>query len=222
LHHPGGAGASFAVDVARVHPPWLATMATSAGYGFLSAARNMNQRTVAELWEALLGEIDPDYFRPGLLHTPERIARFYAEFFNPPEPQLTEFESDGYDQMIVEREISFVSLCEHHVLPFFGTAAIGYLPSNGRIVGLSKLARLVDYYAHRLQVQERLTLQIAEHLRKELSPDVGVVLRAQHLCVSMRGVCKPGVWVETSRLLGKFRESSLTRSEFMALARQAI
>jgi GTP cyclohydrolase I len=163
----------------------------------------------------LLGE---DVYREGLVKTPERIAAFYEEFLNPAKFGFTCFENDGSDEMIVQTDIAFYSLCEHHMLPFFGSAAIGYIP-NGRIVGLSKLARTVDVYSRKLQNQERITRQIADCLQTALDPlGIGVVLKARHLCMEMRGIQKRGTITKTSCLYGVFRDKSEARAEFMALA----
>ena len=130
---------------------------------------------------------------------------------------MTEFDGEGYDQMILQTNIPFYSLCEHHLAPFFGAAHVAYIP-NGRIVGLSKLARTVDKFACGFQNQERVTKQVAEYLMKHLQPlGVGVVIKAQHLCMAMRGVKKQGVDTTTSEMTGAFRDNSATRSEFLQL-----
>lgn len=163
---------------------------------------------------ALLEAIGEDPTREGLRGTPERVLRMYREFLSPPEFTFTTFDAEGYDQMIVQRDIPFYSFCEHHLLPFFGVATVGYIP-QGRIVGLSKLARTVEHFARRLQNQERITEQIAARLQSELTPlGVGVVLQARHMCMEMRGVRKSGATTTTSCLLGVFRRSEV-REEFM-------
>ena len=150
--------------------------------------------------------------------TPRRMAEAYAELLTPRPFRATTFPNDeGYDELVVACDIPFHALCMHHLLPFSGVAHIGYLPGE-RIVGLSKLARVVDLYARRLQVQERLTTQIAGWLRTELDPrGVGVVLEAEHLCMSLRGVQKPGARTITSALHGVVRDDPRTRQEFLAL-----
>ena len=155
-----------------------------------------------------------------LVDTPRRLVEAYATLLSPPPFRLTTFPNDGdYDELILAREIPFHSLCEHHVLPFFGVAHVGYLPGD-RIIGLSKLARVVELFARRLQVQERLTTQIADWLDEELAPrGVGVVIVAEHLCMSLRGVSKPGVQTLTSALRGDVRDDGATRQEFLALVR---
>jgi GTP cyclohydrolase I len=146
------------------------------------------------------------------------MAALYAELLSPAPFNPTTFPNDGdYDELVVAREIPFHSLCEHHLLPFTGVAHVGYLP-GGRILGLSKLARVVDYFARSLQVQERLTTQIAGWLQDELAPKgVGVVLEAEHMCMSLRGVQKHGSTTVTSALHGLVRDDSRTRQEFLAL-----
>ncbi len=165
-----------------------------------------------------IGE-DPD--RAGLIDTPARVQRMYAEltagYAIDPEEILNEavFEVD-YSEMVVVKDIPFHSLCEHHLLPFAGSAAVAYIPA-GRVIGLSKIPRIVDMYARRLQIQERLTQQIADFLMQRLSPKgVGVVVEATHLCASMRGIRKPGMVMTTSAVLGLFRRSDKTRAEFFS------
>jgi GTP cyclohydrolase IA len=151
--------------------------------------------------------------------TPRRIARMYSELLTPEPFDATTFPNDGgYDELVVARDIPFHSLCEHHLLPFTGVARVGYLPGE-RIIGLSKLARVVDHFARALQVQERLTTQVANWLQAELSPQgVGVVLEAEHACMTIRGVQKPGATTVTSALHGLVRDDPRTRQEFLALA----
>jgi GTP cyclohydrolase I len=164
---------------------------------------------------------NPD--RDGLHETPERLARAYEEYFSgygeDPEAILsTTFEeTEGYDEMIALRGIRFVSHCEHHIAPIIGRAWVAYIP-DGRVVGISKLARIVDIYAKRLQIQEKLTAQIANAIDAVLKPQgVGVVLKAEHHCMTARGIMKPGTDLVTSRMLGVFRNSPITRQEFISL-----
>jgi GTP cyclohydrolase I len=161
--------------------------------------------------------------REGLVDTPSRVARAYEEFFagydeDPHEILRRTFEeTDGYDEMVVLRDIRLESHCEHHMVPIIGKAHVAYLPDR-RVVGISKLARVVEIYARRLQIQEKLTAQIANTLQDELNPrGVAVVIEAAHQCMTTRGIRKPGVTMVTSRMLGAFREQDSTRREFMAL-----
>lgn len=153
-----------------------------------------------------------------LRDTPGRMARAYAEMFTPKPFEATTFPNDeGYDELVLARDIPFRSVCEHHLLPFTGTACVGYLPGD-RILGLSKLARVVEYFAARPQVQERLTKQVADWLTDHLQPRaVGVVLRAEHTCMTLRGVHATGSTTVTSTLLGTLRSDARSRQEFFAL-----
>jgi GTP cyclohydrolase I len=169
----------------------------------------------------ILVEIGEDPDRQGLVGTPERVHRMYTELtagYHVDPDRLVNaaiFDVD-YSEMVVVKDIPFYSLCEHHLLPFFGTAAVAYIP-RGRVIGLSKIPRVVEMYARRLQVQERLTQQIADFLQTRLAPQgVGVVVEATHLCAVMRGVRKPGTLMTTSAVLGLFRTRDRTRAEFFA------
>ena len=170
----------------------------------------------------LLAAMGEDANRDGLLRTPSRVADLYREVLagmeEDPARHLAVTFDVRHDEMIMERDIAVQSLCEHHLLPFRGLAHVAYIPgSDGRITGLSKLARLVDGFSRRLQVQERLTTQIADTLQEVLQPrGVLVVIEAEHLCMSMRGVRKPGAVTVTSAVRGQFRESVATRAEAMA------
>jgi GTP cyclohydrolase I len=169
---------------------------------------------------ALLEALGADLEREGLRDTPRRVAASLAEMLTPRPFTATTFPNEGYDEMVIARSIPFHSLCEHHVLPFFGVAHVGYLPGE-RIIGLSKLGRVVEMYARSLQVQERMTVQIARWLEDTLAPrGVGVVLEAEHLCMSLRGVHKPGTRTVTSTLLGCVRDDGRTREEFLRLTRE--
>ncbi len=177
------------------------------------------ERAVRELLEAI-GE---DVEREGLRETPSRIARMYAEIFaglyEDPAQHLAVGFAEGHDEMVILRDIPFYSTCEHHLVPFHGLAHVGYVP-NGRVTGVSKLARVVETIAKRPQLQERLTSQIADVIMDTLEPDgVAVVVEAEHLCVSMRGVRKSGAKMVTSAVRGSFKQSAVTRSEFLALVR---
>jgi GTP cyclohydrolase IA len=175
---------------------------------------------VEEAAAALLGAMGVDLTDEALSETPHRLAAAYSELLTPQPFDATTFPNDPpYDELVVARSIPFHSLCEHHLLPFQGVAHVGYLPGE-RIIGLSKLARVVDHYARDLQVQERLTVQIADWLERELAPaGAGVVLEAEHSCMSLRGVAKPGAQTVTSALRGALRDDARTRQEFLSLAR---
>jgi GTP cyclohydrolase I len=175
---------------------------------------------IPEAVRTLLVELGEDPDRAGLAGTPDRVRRVYAEltegYHTDPDTLLNGAAFDvDYDEMVVVRDMEFFSLCEHHLLPFFGKAHVGYLP-RGRIIGLSKIPRVVDMYAHRLQVQERLTQQVAGFLMERLDPKgVGCVIEATHLCTVMRGVRKQEATMVTSSMLGTFRADARTRSEFL-------
>jgi GTP cyclohydrolase IA len=173
------------------------------------------ERAARAFLEALGMPLDSE----GVRDTPRRMARAYAELLTPREFDLTTFPNDeGYDELVLARDIPIKSVCEHHLLPFVGVAHVGYLPGD-RILGLSKLARVVEHFAHGAQVQERLTKQVADWLATELSPKgVGVVIEAEHLCMTLRGVQAVGSKTITSTLLGVLRDDNRSRSEFLALA----
>ena len=180
---------------------------------------------IAELVESLLVELGEDPDRQGLKATPDRVSRSLREltagYGVKPEEVIADaiFDQD-YDEMVLVKNIAFFSLCEHHMLPFFGHVHVGYLP-NGKVVGLSKIPRLVEIYARRLQIQEQLTREIAEALNGALEPKgVGVVIEARHLCMEMRGVETPGGRMITSCMLGTFRKDPRTRAEFLDLVRR--
>lgn len=168
----------------------------------------------------LLGALGQDPDSEHLVATPRRVAATYAELLTPREFCLTTFPNDeGYDELVLARDISLHSLCQHHLLPFSGVAHVGYLPGE-RILGLSKLARVVEMFSRRLQVQERLTQQIAGWLQDHLQPKgVGVVIEAEHLCMSLRGVQAAGCRTVTSAVHGLLREDPRSRAEFFALSR---
>jgi GTP cyclohydrolase IA len=166
----------------------------------------------------LLRALGVDLAEEGLRDTPRRIARMYAELLAPTPFTPTTFPNDaGYDELVVATGIPFHSLCEHHLLPFVGVAHVGYLPGE-RIIGLSKLARVIEHFTRSLQVQERLTTQVAGWLDDQLAPKgAGVVIEAEHLCMSLRGVRKPGARTVTSALRGRLRDDVRTRQEFLSL-----
>ncbi len=182
----------------------------------------MPRRDLTEIVRELLARIDPEPEREGLRRTPERVARG-LEYLTRGYDQDPRGVINGalfvepYSEMIVVKDIDFFSLCEHHILPFFGKAHVAYIPRD-RIVGISKVARLIEVYARRLQVQERLTTQIAGTIQEQLDPlGVGVVLEGEHLCMRMRGVEKQNSVVMTSAMLGAFQDNPQTRQEFMTL-----
>ena len=165
-------------------------------------------------FQQILKELGEDTSREGLQETPKRYVKFMREFLTPKDFSFTTFDAEGADEMILQTNIPFYSLCEHHTAPFFGVASVAYIP-NERIVGLSKLARTVDLYANRFQNQERITTQIAERIQEELNPKgVAVTLKAQHLCMCMRGVKKHDTWTITNKLIGVFKDDNKARSEF--------
>jgi GTP cyclohydrolase I len=171
-------------------------------------------------FQQILKALDEDITREGLVETPKRYIKFMREFLEPKTFNFTTFDAENTDEMIVQTNIPFYSICEHHTAPFFGTADIAYIP-NKKIVGLSKLARTVDLYANRFQNQERITTQIAERISDELDPlGVAVHLKAQHLCMCMRGVKKHDTWTSTSKLLGVFKTDLNARNEFLTLIKR--
>ena len=180
---------------------------------------------IAEIVESLLVELGEDPDRQGLKATPDRVSRAMRELTNgygvkPEEVVAGAVFDQDYDEMVIVKDIAFYSLCEHHMLPFFGQVHVGYLP-KGKVIGLSKIPRLVEVFSHRLQIQEQLTREIAEALNVILVPKgVGVVIEARHLCMEMRGVETPGGHMMTSCMLGTFRRDPRTRAEFLDLLRR--
>ena len=182
----------------------------------------MDVEKIKEAVRLLLEGMGEDPGRPGLRGTPRRVARMYEEILvgmtADPAEILSVVHEEQYDEIVLVREIPFSSVCEHHLLPFMGVSHVAYIPDGGRITGLSKLARIVDAHAKRLQVQERLTTEIAESIMSVLRPrGVLVVMEAEHLCMTMRGVKKPGALTVTSVVRGIFRENPATRAEVMSL-----
>lgn len=171
----------------------------------------------------ILLAVGEDVEREGLRETPDRVARMYAELlggmYEDPKRHLRSVFSEKYDEIVLLRDVPFYSVCEHHILPFIGQAHVAYLPT-GKVLGVSKLARLVDCFAHRLQTQERLTGQIADYLMENLKPmGVAVVLHASHSCMTIRGIKKPGSLMVTSALRGLFKKDARSRSEVLSLMR---
>ncbi len=172
---------------------------------------------------SIIKAIGEDPEREGLIGTPERVAEMYTELFmgldKDPKEELTVGYELGHREMVIVRDVPFYSMCEHHLLPFYGTVHIGYIPDvSGRVVGISKLARVVEIVARRPQIQERMTTQIADAIFEGLEPDgVAVVVKAEHLCMIMRGIEKPGSNVITSAIRGAFRRRAASRAEFFSL-----
>lgn len=193
-----------------------------AAEGATLAQRLRTGDSIETLTYELLGQLDPDHPREGLADTPKRVAKAWRHWCSgydmDPAEILKVFEdgANGYDEMVMVKDIPLYSKCEHHLADIFGTACVAYIP-NGKIVGLSKLSRLVDCFAKRLQVQERLTVQIADALVEHLAPTgVGVLVRARHMCMESRGIRQQGHYTITSALRGAMREQPAARAEFLA------
>ncbi len=178
---------------------------------------------IKEAVRVIIEGIGEDPQREGLVDTPQRLSEMYAELFAGIDMDAGEVLSTGFSaghhEMVIVRDIPFYSMCEHHFLPFYGVVDIGYIPNaNGRVVGVSKLARVVEIFSRRLQLQERMTKQIADVIMQSLKPDgVGVIIQAEHLCMTMRGIKKPGSNVVTSAMRGIFEKRAVTRAEFLSL-----
>lgn len=184
--------------------------------------KKVDLEKIAQGVRLMLEGMGEDADRDGLVKTPERVANFYAELtegmWQDAKSEIVPLPGDSHDEMVIVKDISIASVCEHHLAPFVGKVHIAYIPKNGRIVGLSKLARIAEIFAKRLQVQERLTQQIATTLFEELKPvGVMVVMEAEHTCMTLRGVKKPGSKTITSSVLGGFRRDARTRAEAMSL-----
>ncbi len=185
--------------------------------------KKLDEAAIKKAVTTILKAVGEDPQREGLVNTPQRVAEMYAEIFSgiqidPADELKTGFEA-GHREMVIIRDIPFYSMCEHHLLPFYGVAHVGYIPNaSGRVAGASKLATVVEIIARRLQMQERMTTQIADAMVKGIEPDgVGVVIHAEHLCMFMRGIKKPGSTMVTSAVRGIFRSNSKTRAEFFSL-----
>ncbi len=183
----------------------------------------MKNESIEPLIKELLAAIGEDIEREGLVDTPKRVAKSFNKLFGgyeeDPKKLITVFDNEGYDEMIIARDIDFYSTCEHHMLPFTGKAYVGYIP-NDKIIGLSKLPRLVEIFSRRLQNQERLTRQVADTLTEMLNPlGVGVVIKAEHMCMKARGVEKQNCEISTSSFTGLFKKNQNTRAEFLDLIR---
>ncbi len=184
----------------------------------------MDKKKIMKAVRDILEAVGEDPGREGLKETPERVAKMYEEILggigHDPMKEWKVFHEEEHDEIILLKDIPLYSICEHHMVPFVGRAHVAYIPDNNRITGLSKIARVIDSFSRRLQVQERLTTQIADILMKKLEPKgVLVVIEAEHLCMSMRGVRKPGIITTTSAVRGIFRTSQKTRSEALSLLR---
>ncbi len=184
--------------------------------------KNIDLEKIAAGVRLMLEGMGEDPERDGLVRTPERVANFYAELtegmWQDARAEIVPLPGDSHDEMVIVKDISIASVCEHHLAPFVGKVHIAYIPKGGRIIGLSKLARIAEIFAKRLQVQERLTQQIATTLFEELQPiGVMVVMEAEHTCMTLRGVKKPGSKTITSSVLGGFRKDARTRAEAMSL-----
>lgn len=239
---PSAAGGSLSANRFRVGPPcscqyeaWLFAVAHnrvdalqwfdtfSIGWKAMMASNDMDLAKIEQGVRLILEGVGEDPNREGLLETPARVARMYEECFaglhQDPAVHFETLFDEHHDEMVIVHDIPFFSMCEHHLVPFFGKAHIAYLPSeSGKICGISKLARLVEVYARRPQVQERLTSQVADTLVEQLNPrGVAVVMEAEHLCMSMRGVKKPGAKTVTNAMRGIFKEDAATRAEALSL-----
>ena len=189
---------------------------------YIYAEKEMDKKRIEEAIRTIIKEIDPEPDRPDLARTPERVAKMYEEIFagafTDVDKVLQVLLSEQHDEIVLVKDIPVYSVCEHHMLPFYGKAHVAYIPKDNRITGLSKLARIVDVLARRLQVQERLTAAISNIIMKKLQPyGVIVVIEAEHLCMIMRGVKKPGSYTITSAVRGIFKENEKTRAEALSL-----
>ncbi|EHJ52903.1 GTP cyclohydrolase I FolE [Streptococcus macacae] len=181
-----------------------------------------NQKKIEQAVYQLLEALGENPKREGLLDTPKRVAKMYQEIFSGlqenPKDQFTAVFSEGYEEVVLVKDIPFASMCEHHLLPFYGTAHVAYIPSQGRVTGLSKLARAVEIASKRPQLQERLTAQIADALQEALQPQgIFVMLAAEHMCMTMRGIKKPGSKTVTSAARGIYKEDKEARKEIIAM-----
>ena len=183
----------------------------------------VDEKEIQKAVASIIAAIGENPAREGLVDTPKRVAEMYAELFAgmhmDPTAELKVGYELGHREMVILKDIPFYSMCEHHLLPFFGTVHVGYIPDiSGRVVGISKFARVVDIFARRPQIQERMTTQIADAIMEGLQPQgVGVVVQAEHLCMVMRGVKKPGTNIITSAIRGSFRQKAASRAEFFSL-----
>ncbi len=185
----------------------------------------INEKKIEKAVKEILSAIGEDVDRPGIVDTPKRVAKMYAEIFagigKDPGKELSVFHNEEHEEMVMVKDIPFYSICEHHLVPFIGKAHIVYIPTKGRVTGLSKLVRVIEGFAKRPQVQERLTSEIADTLMERLAPrGVFVIIEAEHLCMSMRGVKKPGSTTVTSAVRGVFAKHEKTRMEALELIKK--
>jgi GTP cyclohydrolase I len=211
---------------AIVQPPLFRPASDSPTRDSNTLSSEMDLEKIAQGVRLILEGIGEDPSREGLLDTPARVARMYSELCYginlDPSQEITCTFSEETDELVLVRDIAFASICEHHLVPFIGFAHVGYIPNEGRITGLSKLARVVELASKRPQVQERMTTQIADALMRQLQPGgVAVVLEAEHLCMSIRGIKKPGSKTVTSAVRGVFQTNQASRAEVMSLIRRA-
>lgn len=205
-----------AVLYTKPHSPEIATYSVEELDGWVEFPYEDTNTDVEENFRRILEHLGEDPTREGLVETPKRYIKFMKQFLTKDEFNFTAFDAEGYDEMIIQKDIPFFSLCEHHIAPFFGTATVAYIPGK-KIIGLSKLARTVQHYAHNFQNQERVTSQVAERLEKELQPlGVAVTVKARHFCMEMRGVKTHDVHTVTTKLTGAFKDKPETRAEFMS------
>lgn len=206
---------TFVALYAKAHSPEALVVEVFNSDDWLEFPYEQTNEDAEENFRRILEFLGEDPTREGLRETPKRYLKFMKQFLTKDEFNFTVFDSEGYDEMIIQKDIPFFSLCEHHIAPFFGTATVAYIP-NDKIVGLSKLARTVRHYASNFQNQERITSQVAERLEKELSPlGVAVTISARHFCMEMRGVKTHDVHTVTTKLTGAFKEKPETRAEYM-------
>jgi GTP cyclohydrolase I len=211
--------AEIETEIGESEEAALAAPIEGSGLRGEPSGRGSGAERIEDAVRDILAEIGEDPRRQGLVGTPDRVHRMYAELtagyhVDPDRLVNGAIYDEAYSEMVVVKDIPFYSLCEHHLLPFFGSAAVAYIP-RGRVIGLSKIPRIVEMYGRRLQVQERMTTQIADFLNERLNPQgVGVVIEATHLCAVMRGIRKPGTIMTTASVLGLFRTRDRTRAEF--------
>lgn len=207
---------TFVALYAKAHSPEALVVEVFNSDDWLEFPYEATNEDAEENFRRILEFLGEDPTREGLVETPKRYLKFMRQFLEKEDFNFTVFDGEGYDEMIIQKDIPFFSLCEHHIAPFFGTATVAYIPDQ-KIVGLSKLARTVQHYAKNLQNQERITSQVAERLQKELNPlGVAVTLKARHFCMEMRGVKTHDVHTVTTKLIGAFKDKPDTKAEFLS------